>query len=153
VGSGTGRAPGAEADGDGFPRRHTVIGADRLVSDEYGLRRELWHLALRSARDVALPPGVGQAVTELRALADDCRPPAPTTPPPGQPRPSAVPKPGAHMPHADALPRPRGGGVPRGPLGTLQGATLEGVLGVRTFDPATLETLRVGARRGTRRPR
>src|SRR5699024_12296900 len=87
------------------------------------------------------------------AFTEDRRPPAPTTPPLGQPRPWAVPKPGAHVPHADALPRTRGGGVPRGPLGTLLGDILEDVLGERTIDTDTLENLRVVARRGNRRTR
>ncbi|WP_182359791.1 hypothetical protein [Tomitella gaofuii] len=159
-------APAPDPTEAGFPVHHSVIGADRLVSDEYGLRRELWHLALRYALAAALPPAVEEADAQLSSLIDRCRE-APSAaearPAPGEsttasddsaPTPDSVPpKPGAHVAPGHTIPRTRSGGLPGGPLGSLLGDILEDVLGDRAIDTDSLESLRIVARRGLRRTR
>ncbi|WP_182348204.1 hypothetical protein [Tomitella gaofuii] len=146
----------------GFPVHHSVIGTDRLIADEYGLRRELWHLALRYARATEPPPAVEEADSHLSRLIDRCREVpsaaasddvahAPDTPLPAPD--SAPPKPGAHVAPGDRIPRTRSGGLPGGPLGSLLGDILEDVLGDRAIDTDSLENLRIVARRGLRRSR
>ncbi|GAA4811460.1 hypothetical protein [Tomitella cavernea] len=171
-GAGGGTAVPEEAD-TGFPVHHSVIGADRLIADEYGLRRELWHLALRYARATELPPAVEEADAPLSRLIDRCRevPSAADARPargeaaataddvahaPDPPVPasdSASPKPGAHVAPGDRVPHTRSGGLPGGPLGSLLGDILEDVLGDRAIDTDSLENLRIVARRGLRRTR
>ncbi|QDQ97103.1 hypothetical protein [Tomitella fengzijianii] len=141
-----------EAVEGGFPARHSVIGADRMVSDEYGLRRELWHLALHYARANPLPTAVEEADARLGRLTDRCREaqPAPEPATPAPPKPGAHVAPAEKTPHAPAGAQPGG---PLGPLGSLLGDILEDVLGDRTIDTDSLENLRVVARRGNRRTR
>lgn len=66
--------------GDAPPIDSRMIGIERLLSDDYGLRRELWHLALRTAIDAGLPEDVEQTTAALRERAEACR--LPVTPRP-----------------------------------------------------------------------